>query len=118
MYYNKVILIGYVGKKPEVHYYREGASQALFSIATGTPGYLRKDGTRVAGRTEWHTVVAFGGVARFVEKWVDKGSHLLVEGELRYNNYCDKQGKSVSRTEIWAEKVAFARQSRETSDRD
>ena len=107
MYYNKAILIGFVGADPNVHYSRRGSCQATLRLATSVPGYTRRDGTQIPERTEWHTVVIFGTLAQFVERWVRKGSHLLVEGEIRYNNYTDRQGQAQARTEIWADKVTF-----------
>lgn len=107
MYYNKAILIGFVGADPNVHYSRRGTCQATLRLATSVPGYTRRDGTQIPERTEWHTVVIFGTLAQFVERWVRKGSHLLVEGEIRYNNYTDRQGQAQARTEIWADKVTF-----------
>ena len=105
MYYNKAILIGFVGGEPSVHYSRRGSCQASLRLATSVPGYTRRDGTQIPDRTEWHTVVIFGTLAQFVERWVRKGSHLLVEGEIRYNSYTDRQGQAQARTEIWADKV-------------
>ena len=107
MYYNKAILIGFVGGDPSVHYSRRGSCQASLRLATSVPGYTRRDGTQIPDRTEWHTVVIFGTLAQFVERWVRKGSHLLVEGEIRYNSYTDRQGQAQARTEIWADKVTF-----------
>ena len=107
MYYNKAILIGFVGADPNVHYSRRGSCQATLRLATSVSGYTKRDGTQIPDRTEWHTVVIFGTLALFVERWVRKGSHLLVEGEIRYNNYTDRQGQAQARTEIWADKVTF-----------
>lgn len=107
MYYNKAILIGFVGADPNVHYSRRGSCQATLRLATSVSGYTKRDGTQIPDRTEWHTVVIFGTLAQFVERWVRKGSHLLVEGEIRYNNYTDRQGQAQARTEIWADKVTF-----------
>ena len=107
MYYNKAILIGFVGADPNVHYSRRGTCQATLRLATSVSGYTKRDGTQIPERTEWHTVVIFGTLAQFVERWVRKGSHLLVEGEIRYNNYTDRQGQAQARTEIWADKVTF-----------
>ncbi|WP_297117956.1 single-stranded DNA-binding protein [uncultured Porphyromonas sp.] len=107
MYYNKAILIGFVGSDPSVHYSQRGNCQASLRLATTVPGYTKRDGTQIPDRTEWHTVVLFGALAQFVEQWVRKGSHLLVEGEIRYNSYTDRQGKAQSRTEIWADKATF-----------
>lgn len=107
MYYNKVVLIGFVGQQPEIHYYRPGVSRAAFDLATTERGYTKSDGTQVAERTEWHRVTTFGDTAQFVEKWVKKGSHLVVEGSLHYRSYTDREGRARQVTEIWADRVSF-----------
>ena len=118
MYYNKAILIGFVGADPNVHYSRRGSCQATLRLATSVPGYTRRDGTQIPERTEWHTVVIFGTLAQFVERWVRKGSHLLVEGEIRYNNYTDRQGQAQARTEIWADKVTFVNRPKQSGSQE
>ena len=118
MYYNKAILIGFVGADPNVHYSRRGTCQATLRLATSVPGYTRRDGTQIPERTEWHTVVIFGTLAQFVERWVRKGSHLLVEGEIRYNNYTDRQGQAQARTEIWADKVTFVNRPKQSDSQE
>ena len=118
MYYNKAILIGFVGADPNVHYSRRGTCQAMLRLATSVPGYTRRDGTQIPERTEWHTVVIFGSLAQFVERWVRKGSHLLVEGEIRYNNYTDRQGQAQARTEIWADKVTFVNRPKQSGSQE
>ena len=118
MYYNKAILIGFVGADPNVHYSRRGSCQASLRLATSVPGYTRRDGTQIPDRTEWHTVVVFGTLAQFVERWVRKGSHLLVEGEIRYNSYTDRQGQAHARTEIWADKVTFVDRPKQSDNRE
>ena len=115
MYYNKAILIGLVGSTPDVHYPRKGNCQAMLRLATTTSGYTRRDGSQIPARTEWHTVMAFGSLAQFVERWVGKGSHLLVEGEIRYHSYTDRQGQTHARTVIWADKITFVERSKQDS---
>ena len=115
MYYNKAILIGLVGGDPSVHYSRKGICQASLRLATSVSGYTKHDGTQIPDRTEWHTVVLFGSQAQFVERWVHKGSHLLVEGEIRYNNFTDRQGQTSSRTEIWADKISFVERPKQSN---
>ena len=118
MYYNKAILIGFVGADPNVHYSRRGTCQATLRLATSVPGYTRRDGTQIPERTEWHTVVIFGTLAQFVERWVRKGSHLLVEGEICYNNYTNRQGQAQARTEIWADKVTFVNRPKQSDSQE
>ena len=81
---NKVILIGNSGKDPEVRYFDSGICVASFSLATTERGYTLSNGTQVPERTEWHSVVCKGDQAKFVEKWVKKGSSLYVEGKNTY----------------------------------
>ena len=63
-------------------------------------------------------MVIFGSLAQFVERWVRKGSHLLVEGEIRYNNYTDRQGQAQARTEIWADKVTFVNRPKQSDSQE
>lgn len=100
---NKVMLIGNVGKEPEVHYIEAGVATANLSVATNTPGYTLTNGTTVPERTEWHRVLLWRAQAQFVERYVHTGDKVYVEGQLRTRNYTDKQGKTRYITEIWAE---------------
>lgn len=104
---NKVILIGNSGKDPEVRYFDSGICVASFSLATTERGYALSNGTQVPERTEWHNVVCKGERAKFVEKWVKKGSSLYIEGKIRYRQYDTKQGEKRYVTEIHADKVEF-----------
>lgn len=104
---NKVILIGNTGKDPEVRYFDSGICVANFSLATSERGYTLSNGTQVPERTEWHNIVCKGDQAKFVEKWVKKGSSLYVEGKIRYRQYETKQGEKRFVTEIHADKVEF-----------
>ena len=71
---NKVILIGNVGKDPDVRYFDSGAAVANFPLATSERGYTLANGTVVPERTEWHNIVVRRDLVPFVEKWVRKGS--------------------------------------------
>lgn len=104
---NKVILIGNTGKDPEVRYFDSGICVANFSLATSERGYTLANGTVVPERTEWHNIVCKGDQAKFVEKWVKKGSSLYVEGKIRYRQYEIKQGEKRFVTDIHADKVEF-----------
>lgn len=97
---NKVMLIGNVGKDPEVRYYDADQAVANVSLATRERGYTLKDGTKVADRTDWHNLVFYRQLAKIVEQYVHKGDKLYVEGRLRYNTYEDKMGKRHYVTEI------------------
>lgn len=102
---NKVMLIGNVGKDPDVHYFDADQAIARVSLATTERGYTLKDGTKVADRTDWHHLVFFKQLAKIVEQYVHKGDKLYVEGRLRYNDYDDKLGKHHSITEIMVENM-------------
>ena len=102
---NKVMLIGSVGKDPEVRYYEADTAVAQVSLATTERGYTLQNGTKVPDRTDWHTVVFWKSLAKAVEKYVHKGDKLFVEGKVRYRSYDDKQGKRQYVTEIWADSL-------------
>lgn len=104
---NKVILIGYVGRDPEIRYFDSESATASFSLATVERGYRLKNGTEIPDRTDWHNIVAHRDWAQFAEKWVKKGSVLLVEGRIRYRSYVDKQSVRHDVTEIVAERISF-----------
>ena len=99
---NKVILIGNVGRDPEVRYFDSGAAVANFPLATSERGYTLANGTVVPERTEWHNVVVRRDLVSFVEKWVKKGSGLYVEGKIRTRSYDDQSGVKRYVTEIHA----------------
>ena len=104
---NKVILIGFVGKDPDVRYFDNGNATASFTMATSERGYKLANGTEVPERTEWHNIVTWRERAQFVEKYVKKGSLVCVEGKLRSRNYDDKDGIKRYVTEIYAERIDF-----------
>ena len=92
---NKVILVGNLGKDPEVHTFDNGVKKASFSVAT-TEGYKNRDGDR-ASHTEWHNVVLWRGLAEVAERYLRKGSSVYIEGKIRRRDYEDenKQKKYV-----------------------
>ncbi len=108
---NKVMLIGNVGKDPEVKYLGEAPVQAgqqtpkvaRFTLAT-TERYKGKDGNPVEN-TEWHNIVVWRNLADIVEKYVQKGSKLYVEGKIQSRSYENKDGQTIYRTEINAERI-------------
>lgn len=97
---NKVILVGNVGRDPEVRHLDKGVAVARFSLAT-TENYTSKTGEKVSN-TEWHNIVAWRGLAEVAEKYVKKGSQLYIEGRLRTNSY-EKDGVKHYTTEINAD---------------
>ncbi len=104
---NKVILIGNVGRDPDVRYFDSGAAVANFPLATSERGYTLANGTVVPERTEWHNVVVRRDLVPFVEKWVRKGSGVYVEGKIRTRNYDDQSGIKRYVTEIHADRIEF-----------
>ena len=80
---NKVILVGNVGKDPEVRYVESNVAVANFPLATSERGYTTRSGVQVPERTEWHNIVLWRGLAEVAEKYVKKGTQLYIEGKLR-----------------------------------
>lgn len=95
---NKVILIGNVGKDPDVRYMENNVAVAKFSLAT-TETYKKTTG-EVVKNTEWHNIVLWRGLAQVAEKYVKKGSQLYIEGRIKSRSYDDKDGVKKYITEI------------------
>ena len=102
---NKVILIGNLGKDPEVRYLDNGVAVANFSLAT-TENYKNKEGERVS-QTEWHNIVLWRGLAEVAEKWLKKGSSVYVEGKIRTRKWEDKDGNTRYSTEILVDNMTM-----------
>lgn len=102
---NKVMLIGNVGREPEIRYVDSNMPVARVSLATSERAYILKNGTQVPERTEWHRLVAWRETAQFIEKYVHTGDKLYVEGQLRTRSYTDKNGIQRNQTEVMVEKV-------------
>ena len=102
---NKVILIGNVGKEPDVRHLDRNVVVANMVLATTERGYTLQNGTTVPERTEWHNIVLWGGLAEVAEKYVHKGDRIYIEGKIRTNTYEDKNGIRHYRTEILAESM-------------
>jgi single-strand DNA-binding protein len=100
---NKVILVGNVGRDPQVRYFEKGGGVANFSLATTERGYTTQSGTVVADRTEWHNIVFWGKIVETVEKYVHKGDKIYVEGRLRSRSYEDQNGVRHNVVEIYAD---------------
>lgn len=99
------MLIGNVGKDPDVRYYDADKSVVRLVLATSERAYTLQNGTQVPERTEWHNIVLFGGLAKIVEKYVRKGDKLYIEGRLRYSTYDDPKGQRRYITEIYVENM-------------
>ena len=96
---NKVILVGNLGQKPEMKYTSTQAAVANISIAT-TESWKDKESGEMRDKTEWHRVVYFGKLAEIVEKYLDKGSSVYIEGKLQTRKWQDKSGADRWTTEI------------------
>ena len=98
---NKVILVGNVGRDPEVRHLDSGVAVANFPLATSET-YIAKNGDKVT-TTEWHNIVLWRGLADVAEKYVTKGRQLYIEGRIRTRNYDDKDGNKRYVTEIYGD---------------
>lgn len=94
---NKVILIGNLGKDPEVQNFDKGVKKASFSLAT-TETYRNRDGQDIE-QTEWHNIILWRGLAEVAEKYLKKGSQVYIEGRIRSRSY-EKDGVKRFITEI------------------
>lgn len=99
------MLIGNVGKDPDVRYYDADQAVAQVPLATTERGYVLDNGTKIPDRTDWHNLVFFRALAKYVEKYVRKGDKIYVEGKVRYRSYDDKSGKRRYVTEIYVDNL-------------
>ena len=102
---NKVILVGNLGKDPQVRYLDNGVAVANFSLAT-TESYKNKEGERV-NQTEWHNVVLWRGLAEVAEKYLQKGASVYIEGKIKTRKWEDKEGNTRYNTEILADNMTM-----------
>ena len=109
---NKVILIGNVGKDPEVRKLDSGVSVANFSLATSET--YKKDGEKITN-TEWHNIVLWRGLAEVAEKYVKKGDPLYIEGKIRSRSYDDKEGNKRYITEIFGDSMEMLGRKRDNN---
>ena len=98
---NKVILVGNLGKDPELKYTPSGAAVATFSLAT-TERFKDKDGNQ---KTEWHNVIAWRQLAEICGKYLHKGKQVYIEGRIQYRTYDDRDGNKRYITEIVADQM-------------
>ncbi|MFD0751653.1 single-stranded DNA-binding protein [Mucilaginibacter calamicampi] len=97
---NKVILVGHLGKDPEIRYLEGGVSVASFPLATSET--YNKDGKKVE-QTEWHNIVLWRSLADVAAKYLQKGKLVYIEGKLRTRYFEDKEGVKKYTTEVVAE---------------
>jgi single-strand DNA-binding protein len=102
---NKVILIGNLGKDPEVRTIEGGAKVASFSIATSEV-FKNKDGSKNE-TTEWHNIVLWRGLAELAEKYLTKGNQVYIEGRIKTRQWEDKDGIKRYTTEIIGDNLTF-----------
>ena len=112
---NKIILVGNVGKDPDVKYFDNDSAKANFSLATSERGYTAANGTQVPEKTEWHNIVCWRGLAKIVEQFVRKGTQLYIEGKIRTRSYDDQNGVKRYITEVYADNLEILSR-RATSD--
>jgi single-strand DNA-binding protein len=101
---NKVILVGNLGRDPELRYTKNGQAVANFTLAT-TENWSR-DGNREE-RTEWHRIVAWGKTAELCTQYLTKGRTVYIEGQIRTREWEDKEGHKRQTTEVHALTVQF-----------
>ena len=104
MSYNKALLIGNVGRDPEVRTSQSGKF-ATFRLATTDRAYTKKDGTQVPERTEWHNIVANGSIVQVIERYVKAGTRLFIEGKLRTRKYTARDNTERTVTEIYLDNL-------------
>ncbi len=97
---NKVILVGHLGKNPDIRYLEGGVSVVSFPLATSET--FNKDGRKVE-QTEWHNIVMWRGLADVAAKFLQKGKLVYIEGKLRTRSFEDKEGNKKYTTEVVAE---------------
>ena len=101
---NKVILLGNVGKDPQI---RDGNGQkfATFSLATTDKSYTKRDGTVMPARTEWHSIVANCNIVQVIERYVKAGTKLYIEGKLRTRKYTARDNTERQVTEVYVDSM-------------
>jgi len=103
---NKVILIGRLGKDPELKFLPSGTPVANFTLAT-TERVAAKDGGQRQEKTEWHNIVVFGKVAELANQYLKKGRSAYIEGRIQTRSWDDRDGNKKYRTEIVANNIQF-----------
>ena len=102
---NKVILVGNLGRDPELRYTQQGQAVANFTLATNE-NFTKKDGNREE-RTEWHRIVVWGRTAETCSQYLSKGRTVYIEGRLQTREWENREGQKQRTTEIVANTVQF-----------
>jgi single-strand DNA-binding protein len=110
---NRVILIGNLGKDPDIMTFDNGVKKASFSLAT-TESYKNKEGNRV-DQTEWHNIVLWRGLAEVAERYLNKGSQIYLEGKIRTRSY-EQDGIRKYITEIFGDNMTMLGGRRDSSE--
>jgi single-strand DNA-binding protein len=113
---NKVMLIGNLGKDPEIRHMDNGAVKASFPLAT-TEVYKSADGARQE-RTEWHNIVMWRGLANLAEKYLRKGKQVFIEGKLTSRSFEDQNGVKKYIHEVVAEHIVLMSTERREENRE
>jgi len=100
---NKVVLVGRIGRNPEIKYLQSGAPVANFSVATSET-WKDKNGAKQE-KTEWHNIIAWNKLAEICGEYVTKGMMVFIEGKLQTRSWEDKNGGKRQTTEIVAETI-------------
>lgn len=101
----KVILIGNLGKDPEVKNFDNGGKIANFSVGVTERGYTTKDGKEISEHTEWFNCVARNGLAGIIEQYVKKGNKIFVSGKLKTRSFDRQDGSKGYVTELFVEDI-------------
>ncbi len=110
---NKVILIGNLGKDPDIVTFDNGVKKASFSLAT-SESFKNKEGNRV-DQTEWHNIVLWRGLAEVAEKYLKKGNQIFLEGKIKTRMY-EQDGVKKYITEIFGDNMTMLGSKREAGD--
>ena len=102
---NKIMLIGHLGKDPEIRYTPDGSPVATFSLAT-SENWTDKNGSRQE-HTEWHTIVAWTRLADLSKRFLSKGRQVYVEGRIRSREWNDRDGNKRRTTEVIASQIVL-----------
>jgi len=114
---NKVILIGNIGRDPDLRYTENGSAISTFSLATNTT-WVTREGTRNE-RTEWHNIVAWNRLAEICHQIIRKGDQIYIEGRLRTRTWDDENGERRHKTEVIAEQmIKLSRRPVENAEKD
>jgi len=114
---NKVILIGNLGKDPEVRHLENGTAVANFSMATSESYKDRNSGERKT-ITEWHNIVLWRGLAEVAEKYLKKGDQVYIEGKLKTRSWEDKDGSTRYTTEVVGDNMTMLGSRGSSADKD